>query len=92
MNGRPRGNPLVPTDDVDARVGRGVLRAPDGGQQLNVGPMRPQLITDDRCARLVFIARRIDGRNADQPRRKIDDLVPRLIDLLEEPLGRRIHR
>ena len=76
----------MPADHVDARMLRCVFDAADGGQQLHIGAMRPQLIADDGGARLVFLAWRIDGGNADQTSREIHDFISGAIDFRDDPI------
>lgn len=76
----------MPADHVDARMLRRVFEPPDRGQQLHVGAVRPQLIADHGGARLVLLAWRIDGGNADQASREIHDFISGTIDLRDDPI------
>ena len=78
MDGRPLAVPWRPTTLMRGML-RGVLLAADRRQQLDVCAMRAQLVADHARAGFVFVPGRIDGRNADQPRREIDDLVARTV-------------
>jgi hypothetical protein len=45
-----------------------------------------QLIADHAGAGLVFFAGWINGGNAHEPRRKVDDFIGRAIDLRDDPV------
>ena len=66
MNRRTGGRSVVPADDVDAGMLGGVLDAADRRQQLHLGAMRAQLVTNHAGACFVVGAGRIDRGNANQ--------------------------
>jgi hypothetical protein len=51
-----------------------------GWQDLDCGAMEAQLRGDELGARCVLLAWRIDGRDANQPRRKVDDFISSAVD------------
>src|SRR6185436_5498053 len=69
------------TDHVYPRMRRGVLCTAIGRQQIDARSVPAQLCGDQFRARFVLFAWRIDGRDADQARRKVDDFVCGAIDL-----------
>ena len=87
VNRRPLDAAVVTPDDVDAGMARGVFELADGRQQVDVGAVRAQLIANRVGAGLVFLARRIHGGNANEPRREIDDLVGSAINFGEDAIG-----
>src|SRR6185503_5297609 len=59
-----RSGPAAPrADDVDARVTGGMLGAPFRGDVLDVVRAPREIVADEMRARVVGLARRIDGRN-----------------------------
>src|SRR5262245_29306577 len=77
----------VAPDDVYAGVALGVLDAACGRQQLHARAMRAKLLANHARARLVLFSWRIDGRNTNQPRGEIDDLVSSTLDFSEHTIG-----
>ena len=63
-----------------------MLGAPFGGDVLDVERARAEVIAEETRAGLVLLARRVDGRNPDQIRGELDDLVGRAIDLGQHAL------
>jgi hypothetical protein len=65
---------------------RGVFDAAQRGTKMNVGAMGAELIANHACAGFVIGARRVDGRDADETGREVDDLIARTIDLGDDAI------
>ena len=70
----------MPSEDINPWMLGRVLHSSHCRQQVDVGAVRAQLVTDQRGTCLVIGARRINGRDAHQPRGEVDDLIARAID------------
>ena len=86
MNRRALGRSGLAPEDVDPRMLGRVFDSSRRRQQMHFRPVRAQLVTDQRRACLVFVTGRIDRRNANQPRRKVDDLIARAIDFRQHAI------
>jgi hypothetical protein len=86
MNRGALGRSGLAPEDVDPRMLGRVFHSSCRREQMHLGPVRAQLVTDERRAGLVFVTRRIDRRNANQPRREVDDFIARAIDFRQHPI------
>ena len=81
------GPPRAAADDVHARIARRVLGPAFGGEVFDVERRAREVVAEKARALLVRLARRIDGRDADEIGRELDDLVDRAVDFGDHAVG-----